>query len=80
LFSYRICRQITAVGDPEVGSPKWSPDGRRIAFDFDQHDHYEIYTVDAEGWAPQRLTNAPSHQVRPNCSADGQWIYFASDR
>jgi Tol biopolymer transport system component len=28
---------------PEVGSPKWSSDGRQLAFDVDQGGHYEIY-------------------------------------
>ena len=51
-----------------------------IAFDFDQGGHYEIYTVAVEGGAPRRITTEKSHQARPNWSADGRWIYFASDR
>ena len=74
------CAPLTSARAPEVGSPKWSPDGRQIAFDLDQKGHYEIYTVNVDGGLPRRLTTATSHQVRPNWSVDGRSIYFASDR
>ena len=37
-------------------SPAWSPDGTRIAFMFNQHDHWEIYVMNADGSNRVRLT------------------------
>jgi len=63
------------------GSPRWSPDGRRIAFDSQGEDgHWDIWTIDAEGGTPSRLTLDPGDEHVPSWSRDGRWIYFYSDR
>ena len=63
------------------GSPWWSPDGSRIAFDaFTEDRHWHIWIVDADGGTPHQLTNDPGDQNVPSWSHDGRWIYFAANR
>jgi eukaryotic-like serine/threonine-protein kinase len=64
----------------EAGTPRWSPDGHRIAFDWTATGSMAIYTVDATGGAPVRLTNGPTDDAVPFWSRDGKWVYFASKR
>jgi len=59
-----------------VGSPRWSPDGKQIAFDGYASGNSDIYVMSADGGKPLRLTSAPDNEVRPSWSHDGQWIYF----
>lgn len=63
------------------GSPRWSPDGRFLAFDSQGEDgRWDIYAIDAAGGTPRRLTAVPSNEVMPSYSRDGRWVYFCSDR
>jgi TolB protein len=67
-------------------SPVWSPDGSKIAFGFSQHDHWEIYVMNADGSNRVRLTqeelfaDPPPNNVSPAWSPDGQHIAFFTDR
>ena len=67
-------------------SPVWSPDGSRIAFGFSQHDHWEIYVMNADGSNRVRLTREelfaprPPNNVSPAWSPDGRHIAFFTDR
>ena len=73
-------RQLTSFGGPDVGSPRWSRDGRHIVFDAQPGNNPDIYVVDPDGGPVQRITSRPSDDARPSWSADGRWIYFRSDR
>src|SRR5262249_12784684 len=46
-------RPPTVMGEWEASGPAWSPDGRQLAFSGDG----EIWTMSADGTAPQRLTS-----------------------
>ena len=60
------------------GTPRWSPDGRWIAYDvFDPSGDYSIYVLDAAGGSPRLMTARGSI---PSWSRDGKWIYFRSNR
>ena len=71
---------MTSFGGHDVRTPRWSPDGGRIAFDSDAAGEYDIYVVGASGGKPQRMTTNPANDGNPSWSRDGQWIYFDSAR
>lgn len=59
----------------------WAPDGKTIAFtrpDFKGGGN--ILTIPVEGGAEKALTTGSGTSDDPDYSADGQWIYFNSDR
>jgi Tol biopolymer transport system component len=72
--------KLTSFRGSLVGSPAWSPDSRRIAFDARPDGHPDIFTVRAEGGRTERLTTEPSDDSAPSWSTDGRWMYFSSDR
>ena len=73
--------QMTNRLGSHQGTPRWSPDGRWIAFDsLGQDGHWDIYVIDASGGRSRRITFEPSEENLPNWSRDGKWIYFTSDR
>jgi Tol biopolymer transport system component len=62
------------------GTPRWSPDGRWIAFDSQGQDgRWGIYVMGAAGSAPRRTTYGPANESMPFWSRDGKWLYFRSD-
>jgi len=74
--------QLTSSGGGMTGTPRWSPDGRQIAFDSDEEGHGGVYLVNAEDGRSRRLTTATgiSNNYVPSWSRDGKWVYFTSDR
>src|SRR5262249_54511324 len=68
--------QLTSFLGPSVGSPRWSPDGKSIAFDGTGSGSSDIYVVPVEGGKPVRLTTDPGNEIRPAWSHDGKWIYY----
>jgi Tol biopolymer transport system component len=62
------------------GSPRFSPDGRQIAFDSQGEGHWDIYLMDPDGGSLRRLTQDPGDENQPTWSRDGRFVYFNSDR
>jgi Tol biopolymer transport system component len=58
--------------------PKWSPDGRKIAFMSKRDGNFEIYSMNADGTGQTRLTNNPAADGFPAWSPDGTKIAFVS--
>ncbi len=73
--------ELTFGADSTVGTPRWSPDGRRIAFDAGlKGEQPDIYVVGADGGPTRRITKDPAMDILPSWSSDGRWIYFCSNR
>lgn len=73
-------RQLTSDGLGLTGSPSFSPDGQQVAFDGRILGHSHIFVVPAAGGASRQLTSGNSNDILPRWSADGQSLYFASNR
>jgi tricorn protease len=61
-------------------SPRFSPDGSRIAFSSESGGNVDIYVSGREGASPQRLTYHPSADYVQGWTPDGRGILFSSDR
>jgi TolB protein len=61
-------------------SPRWSPDGKSIAWVSTRDGNQEIYTADADGKNLNRLTNEVAMDNCPAWSPDGKKIAFCSGR
>jgi Tol biopolymer transport system component len=65
----------------QVYTPRWSPDGRAIAFSAWRRGGYrDIYLVDPETGTETRITSDRALDTGPAWSPDGRWLYFSSDR
>jgi Tol biopolymer transport system component/DNA-binding winged helix-turn-helix (wHTH) protein len=60
----------------KAGTPRWSPDSRKLAFDSRQYDHPGIYIVDISERLPRKLITNVSDATTPSWSHDGKWLYF----
>ncbi|HEX9961364.1 MAG TPA: prolyl oligopeptidase family serine peptidase, partial [Pyrinomonadaceae bacterium] len=67
-------RQITK-GERSSSSPRWSPDGRKIAFTTGG----QIWTMDADGDDRKQITRISTGAGAPVWSPDGRLLAFVSD-
>jgi Tol biopolymer transport system component len=75
--------RLTTMEGPVVVAPRWSPDGRRIAYfaTTGRAGSYEAYVVDSDGGRSSRLTGrAGELEALPTWSRDGRWLYLTSNR
>ena len=72
---------LVQISNPNYvsGSPQWSPDGNRIAFDSHPGEHWEIFVADVAERKPRKLVTNITNVMRPDWSPDGKWIYFRSE-
>src|SRR5712672_1240165 len=72
-------RRLTShVGDELY--PKFSPDGKWIAFTGEYDGNPDVYVISAEGGEPKRLTFHPGNDIVLGWTPDGKDILFRSDR
>lgn len=80
----RDALRVTSHGETgAIGSPRWAPDGKSIAFNFEKHGAgrlSKIYVVGASGSGFRQVTTAQYVDFVPSWSGDGRWIYFSSNR
>ena len=72
-------RRLTSHPGVESG-PKFSPDGKLIAFTGRYEGNTDVYVVSAEGGVPRRLTWHPQADVARGFTADGAAVLFSSPR
>jgi Tol biopolymer transport system component len=72
--------QMTFFDTGFSGTPRWSPDGKWIAFDHHHERHSQIYLIDSEGRNLRVVTSGNYENVVPGWSRDGTAVYFASNR
>jgi Tol biopolymer transport system component/DNA-binding winged helix-turn-helix (wHTH) protein len=74
--------QLTHLGQSS-GSPDWSPDGTKIAFDSrapvkEGSAHANVYILDLTERVPRKLNSGSGEASIPSWSHDGKWIYFVA--
>ncbi len=71
-------RLSSHVGDELY--PKFSPDGKWIAFTGEYDGNPDVYVISTEGGEPKRLTFHPGNDIVLGWTPDGKDILFRSDR
>jgi dipeptidyl aminopeptidase/acylaminoacyl peptidase len=70
--------QLSSFGIQVTGSPRWSPDGKWIAFDSRAGGEANIYLVNPQVGVPRKLEIDIHGNNQPSWSHDGKWIYFTN--
>jgi dipeptidyl aminopeptidase/acylaminoacyl peptidase len=71
-------RALTS-GDARDSDPRFSPDGKTIAFLSNREKGTQIWTTDGAGAAPRRVTSIATEVDNFRWSPDGKWLVFSSD-
>jgi len=67
-------KQLTN-GQSSSSAPRWSPDGKKIAFTTGG----QVWTMDSDGDHKDQVTKISTGAAAPVWSPDGKWIAFTSD-
>jgi dipeptidyl aminopeptidase/acylaminoacyl peptidase len=71
-------RRLT-TGEKRDSDPKFSPDGRRLAFLSDREGGSQIWVLDITGGEPVKATSFPTDIGGFRWSPDGKWFVFTAD-
>ncbi len=74
-----VARRLTSFQGATT-NPKFSPDGKWIAFSADYGGNTDVYVVPAEGGEPKRLTWHPGADSVQGWTPDSKSVMFASSR
>src|ERR1700689_1153614 len=61
-------------------NPRFSPDGKWIAFSSNREGNYDVYVVSATGGKPKQLTFHSAEDNVIGWTPDGKYIFFTSSR
>src|SRR5882724_269855 len=70
---------LGAKGERKDADPGWSPDSKTLTFFStagEKNDQRQLWTVNADGSAPKKLTQLSGYAARPCWSHDGKQIAF----
>jgi dipeptidyl aminopeptidase/acylaminoacyl peptidase len=71
-------RQLTN-DEHSSSSPRWSPDGEKLAFVSARDGEDQIWTIDISSGTLKKVTTISTGAGDPVWSPDGRWLAFASD-
>jgi len=74
-----VARRLTSF-QGQASNPRFSPDGKWIAFSGDYAGNLDVYVVPAGGGEPKRLTWHPGADEVQGWTPDGKSVVFASGR
>jgi len=60
--------------------PRWSPDGRSIAFSSNRTGTYQIYVMDADGANVRRVTDSENDAIEEGWHPDGTKLAYTEER
>jgi Tol biopolymer transport system component/DNA-binding winged helix-turn-helix (wHTH) protein len=69
--------QLTNYAGTAIQRPKWSPDGRTIAYTAFVDAQSKLCLIDVASRKTRILSPPGAHEVAPNWSKDGKWIYVS---
>ena len=72
-----VAAQITDAPGMKY-QPRFSPDGRTLAFAANLEGNQEIYTAPVEGGAPSRITHLPRGKALCQWTAAGQLLFYTN--
>src|SRR6266568_3071747 len=69
---------LAIIGDRSDADPAWSPDSKTLAFfsTAGEKDQKQLWTVNADGLTPKKLTKLSGYAARPRWSHDGKQVAF----
>src|SRR5438552_17516832 len=71
-------RQLTN-DEHSSASPRWSPDGEKLAFISARDGEGQIWTIDVSNGTLKKITSISTEAGDPVWSPDGTWLAFVSD-
>jgi Tol biopolymer transport system component/DNA-binding winged helix-turn-helix (wHTH) protein len=66
--------------EQHAGTPRWSPDGKAIAFDARPGSDSQIFIMDSDGRNQRMLIGGNADNATPSWSHDGRFLYYSSSR
>src|SRR5712692_7186664 len=69
---------LATTGERKDSGPAWSPDSKTLAFfsNVGEKDQAQLWTVNADGSDPKKITHLKGYAARPRWSHDGKRIAF----